>query len=93
MLTFLFLVSLTATTVLLLSIAGEEVARVTRALLAQGNGKSESGVARTSVAAQEPGLAPSHETAELRQFPQRARAQARASQSAGDVDRIPDRAA
>lgn len=93
MLTFLFLVSLTATTVLLLAIAAEEATRVTRAFLSQGNGKSELGVATASArAVQEPGLVPSHESAELRQFPQRVRAQTRVGKPAG-LESVPDRAA
>ena len=93
MLTFLFLVSLTATTVLLLAIAAEEVVRVTRALLGQSSSRFEIGdAAATAVAVQEPGVSPSHESAELRQFPQRARAQAHVAKPV-DLERAPDRAA
>lgn len=84
MLTFLFLVSLTATTVLLLAIAGEEVARITRAWFSRGN----DGVHSNRVAAQ---AAAAGESAELRQFPQRARLAARFTQPA-ELD-APDRAA
>ena len=48
MLTFLFLVSLTATTLLLLSVAAEEALRVTRAFL---TGRAGSGKLRVSDAA------------------------------------------
>lgn len=93
MLTFVFLVSLTATTVLLLAIAAEEAARVTRAFLAQANDEIKSGGATTAVAAtQALDVRPSHESAELRAFPQRARAQVRGNVPA-NLDDVPDRAA
>jgi hypothetical protein len=84
MLTFLFLVSLTATTVLLLAIAGEEVARITRAWFSQGNDEAHLNVATAPAAA-------GTESGELRHFPQRARVAARVSQPA-ELD-APDRAA
>ena len=84
MLTFLLLVSLTATTVLLLAIAAEEVVRVTRALFSQGN--DEAHLNRLAAQAGAGG-----ESGELRQFPQRARIAARVSQPT-ELD-APDRAA
>ena len=84
MLTFLFLVSLTATTVLLLAIAAEEAVRVTRALFSQGNDEAHLNVATAQAVA-------GTESGELRHFPQRARLAARVSQSA-ELD-APDRAA
>ena len=84
MLTFLVLVSLTATTVLLLVIAGEEVARVTRALFSQGNDEAHLNVAPAQA------VAPA-ESGELRQFPQRARVATRVTPPA-ELD-APDRAA
>lgn len=84
MLTFLFLVSLTATTVLLLAIAAEEVVRVTRSLFSRGNDEAH----LNRVAAQ---AAAGGESGELRQFPQRARLAARLTQST-ELD-APDRAA
>lgn len=84
MLTFLFLVSLTATTVLLLAIAAEEVARVTRAFFSQGNDEAHlNGVTAQPVAGAESG--------ELRHFPRRARVAARVSRPA-ELD-APNRAA
>jgi len=84
MLTFLFLVSLTATTVLLLAIAAEEVTRVTRALFSRGNNEAHLNAATAQAVA-------GTESGELRHFPQRARVAARVSQPE-QLD-APDRAA
>jgi hypothetical protein len=84
MLTFLFLVSLTATTVLLLAIAAEEVARVRRALFARVDDEAHLNPATADGGA-------GADSGELRHFPQRPRVAVRASQPA-DLD-APDRAA
>ena len=70
MLTFLFLVSLTATTVLLLAIAAEEVARVTRALFARSHDEIRLGGA-TAFRAVKPHIVASADTGELRQLSKR----------------------
>lgn len=92
MLTFLFLVSLTATTVLLLAIAAEEAARVTRALFAQAHDEIRLGGAGASAAVRESHPIASHEAGELHQFPQRTRVAARAD-NRPQLDDVPDRAA
>jgi hypothetical protein len=92
MLTFLFLVSLTATTVLLLAIAAEEVARVTRALFSQANDEIRLGGAAASAAVRESHTIASHEAGELHQFPQRTRLAPRAEQRP-QLDHAPDQAA
>jgi hypothetical protein len=65
MLTFMFLVSLTATTLLLLAVAAEEVSRVTRSLLTRGGAEGNLRLPLLSGAAHEQAIDPGDDATRL----------------------------